>query len=133
MTIVVGYIPSPEGESALARAILEAKCRESRLIVVNTSKGDQLIDDKLIDAKQFHDLEARLSEAGIDFWIERHPQGADAADQILDIARAQRAELIVIGMRKRTPMGKFLMGSNAQRILLQATCPVLSLKASSNW
>ena len=133
MTIVVGYIPSPEGEAALERAIIEARHREARLIVVNSSKGDQLVDDRLIDAKQFHELEARLADAGIDFWIERHAQGADAADQILDIAQGQRAELIVIGLRKRTAMGKFLMGSNAQRILLQAACPVLSLKASSDW
>ena len=133
MTIVVGYIPSPEGEAALERAIIEARRNEARLIVVNSSKGDQLVDDRPIDAKQYHELEARLAEAGIDFWIERHSQGADAADQILHIAEAQRAELIVIGLRKRTAMGKFLMGSNAQRILLQASCPVLSLKASSDW
>jgi len=133
MTIVVGYIPSPEGEAALERAIVEASRNDAKLVVVNSSKGDQLVDDRLIDAKQFHELEARLSAAGINFWIERRSQGADAADQILQVAQAQRAELIVIGLRKRSAMGKFLMGSNAQRILLQAECPVLSLKASADW
>jgi len=133
MTIVVGYIPSPEGEAALERAIVEASRNDAKLVVVNSSKGDQLVDDRLIDAKQFHELEARLGAAGINFWIERRSQGADAADQILQVAQAQRAELIVIGLRKRSAMGKFLMGSNAQRILLQAECPVLSLKASADW
>ena len=133
MTIVVGYIPSPEGEAALERAIWEAQRAGERLIVVNSSKGDQLVDDKLIDAREHHLLEERLAGAGIDYWIERSPQGADAADEILNTAQAQEAKLIVIGMRKRTPMGKFIMGSTSQRILLQAGCPVLSLKSSNDW
>ncbi|KSU66403.1 universal stress protein [Arthrobacter sp. NIO-1057] len=133
MTIVVGYIPSEEGEAALATAIDEAQRRNARLVVVNSSKGDQLVDDRLIDAKQYHELEARLTQSGVDFWIERKSQGIDAADQILQVAEAQRAQLIVIGLRKRTAMGKFLMGSVAQRVLLQAGCPVLSLKASNDW
>ncbi|WP_334121722.1 universal stress protein [Glutamicibacter sp.] len=133
MTIVVGYIPSEEGEAALATAIDEAQRRNARLVVVNSSKGDQLVDDRLIDAKQYHELEARLTQSGVDFWIERKPQGIDAADQILQAAEAQRAQLIVIGLRKRTAMGKFLMGSVAQRVLLQAGCPVLSLKSSNDW
>ncbi|UTT40765.1 universal stress protein [Glutamicibacter mishrai] len=133
MSIVVGYIPSPEGETALARAIEEAQRRDAKLVVVNSSNGDQLVDDRLIDAKQYHELESRLAETGLDFWIERQPQGVDAADQILQVAEAQRAQLIVIGLRKRSAMGKFLMGSVAQRILLQAGCPVLSLKASNDW
>lgn len=133
MTIVVGYIPSPQGEAALERAVAEAQRTGSKLVVVNSSKGDTPVDDRLIDAKQYHELEHRLTTAGIDFWIERSAQGADAADEILHVARSQRAELIVIGLRKRSPMGKFFMGSTAQRILLQAECPVLSLKADSGW
>ena len=133
MSIVVGYIPSPEGETALARAIEEAQRHDAKLVVVNSSKGDQLVDDRLIDAKQYHELESRLAETGLDFWIERQSQGVDAADQILQVAEAQRAQLIVIGLRKRSAMGKFLMGSVAQRILLLAGCPVLSLKASNDW
>lgn len=133
MTIVVGYIPSPQGEAAIARAIVEAQRADATLVVVNSSKGDTLIDDRLLDAKQHHELEAKLTEAGIKFWIERSIKGADAADEVLRVAQAQRAELIVIGLRKRTPMGKFIMGSTAQRILLQAGCPVLSIKADSGW
>lgn len=133
MSIVVGYIPSPEGEAALQRAILEAERSQSRLTVVNASKGDTPIDNRLIDAKQHHELEQRLAASGVDFWIERSPVGSDPADKILGVARAQRAELIVIGMRKRSPVGKFIMGSTAQRILLQAECPVLSLKAEYAW
>jgi nucleotide-binding universal stress UspA family protein len=49
---------------------------------------------------------------------------------VLDAAEKYRAELIVIGLRKRTPVGKLIMGSTAQQILLEASCPVLAVKAS---
>lgn len=133
MTIVVGYIPNEQGEAALERAIIEAQRGDTRLVVVNSSKGDTPVDDRLIDARQYHELEERLAGTGVDFWIERSAQGGDAADEVLRVARAQRAELIVIGLRKRSAMGKFLMGSTAQRILLQAECPVLSLRAGAGW
>ena len=38
--VVVGYIPTPEGRAALARGITEAKLRDARLVVVNTTRGD---------------------------------------------------------------------------------------------
>ncbi|HAY43141.1 MAG TPA: universal stress protein UspA [Micrococcaceae bacterium] len=133
MTVVVGYLPTPQGEAALEQAIVEAQRAQVKLVVVNSSKGDALVDDRLIDAREFHLLEERLTAAGLDFWIERSAQGHDAADEVLRVAQAQRAQLIVIGLRKRTTVGKFIMGSTAQRILMQAGCPVLSVKADGTW
>lgn len=133
MTIVVGYVPSPEGEAALDKSVSEAQRSGSRLIVVNSSKGDQLVDDRLIDAREYHLLEERLSASGIDFWIERSAQGSDAAENIVNAALAHEAELVVIGLRKRSAIGKFIMGSTAQRVILQAPCPVLSVKVPSDW
>jgi nucleotide-binding universal stress UspA family protein len=53
----------------------------------------------------------------------------DAADQILRLADELNAELIVIGLRRRTPVGKLILGSQAQTILLEAECPVLAVKS----
>lgn len=48
-----------------------------------------------------------------------------AAGELLRIAEEQKSDLIVIGLAKRTRVGKALMGSDAQRVLLGAQCPVL--------
>ena len=52
------------------------------------------------------------------------------SSNLIAVAEEENAEFIVIGLRRRTPVGKLILGSNAQRILLDATCPVLAVKAS---
>ena len=53
------------------------------------------------------------------------------ADALVALADDTAADMIVIGLRRRSPVGKLVLGSNAQRILLDATCPVLAVKADS--
>jgi nucleotide-binding universal stress UspA family protein len=56
-------------------------------------------------------------------------RGKDPVNDVLDTAEEMQAELIVIGIRRRTPVGKLVLGSNSQSILLEATIPVLAVKA----
>ena len=53
----------------------------------------------------------------------------DLADEFLDLARDVNAALIVIGLRHRTQVGKFITGSHALRILIQADRPVRAVNA----
>jgi nucleotide-binding universal stress UspA family protein len=130
MTIVVGYVPTPQGDAALAAAINEAKLREETLHVVNTSRGDAPVDNRLASQEQLAAVRDRLDASGVTYEIEQKFQGDDPASQLVDLADQLQASLIVIGLRRRTPTGKLLTGSQAQRILLDANCPVLAVKAS---
>ena len=56
-------------------------------------------------------------------------RGVEPAEDLVKVAEETSAELIVIGLRRRTPVGKLILGSNAQRILLDAPCAVLAVKA----
>ena len=56
-------------------------------------------------------------------------RGNDAPEDIVEVAEEVGADFIVIGLRRRSPVGKLILGSNAQRILLDANCPVLAVKA----
>ncbi|MFC0457684.1 universal stress protein [Arthrobacter liuii] len=64
---------------------------------------------------------------------EGEQPGDHAAGLLLDDAEAERchvdASLIVIGLRHRTQVGKFILGSHAQQILMRADRPVLAVKA----
>ena len=131
MTIVVGYVPTPEGEAALTAAISEARLREEPLHVVNTSRGDSLIDSRFASGEALAGIRSRLDESGVVYEVDQHVGGSEASDELVDIADRLRASLIVIGLRRRSPTGKLLTGSQAQRILLDANCPVLAVKASA--
>ena len=130
MTIVVGYVPTPEGEAALTAAISESRLREEPLHVVNTSRGDSLVDSRFASDAALAAVRARLEESGVVHEIDQHVGTSEASDELVDIADRVRASLIVIGLRRRSPTGKLITGSQAQRILLDANCPVLAVKAS---
>ncbi len=131
-TIVVGYVPSPEGEAALDRAVEEANLRGSNLLVVNSQRGGRTADyeEMALTNEQVEVIHDRLHAEGIEHDVRGLIRGNDPADDLVAIAEEVSAEMIVIGLRKRTPVGKLIMGSNAQRVLLDATCPVLAVKRS---
>ena len=130
MTIVVGYVPTPEGEAALTAAIAEAQLREQPLHVVNSSRGDSLVDPRFASGDQLAEVRALLDASGVVYEIDQRVAGHEASDEVVDAADRVKASLIVIGMRRRTPTGKLITGSQAQRILLDANCPVLAVKAA---
>ena len=123
-TVVVGYVPKPEGEAALDKAIEEAKLRGAELIVVHSHRSrDVEIDPELGGAR------SKLEASGVSFDVRQLVRGFEAAEDLVSVAEANDAELIVIGLRRRTPVGKLILGSNAQRVLLDAHCPVLAVKS----
>ena len=130
-TVVVGFVSKPEGEAALERGIAEAKLRDARLVVVNSHRGGSEFDgDAAAKAeREMARIGARLEESGVEHELRQLVRGFEPAEDLISIAEAADAELIVIGLRRRSPVGKLILGSNAQRILLDAKCPVLAVKA----
>jgi nucleotide-binding universal stress UspA family protein len=131
MPIVVGYVPTPEGRAAFDRAIAEARLRRLRLIVVNASRGDALVDPRFASTHDWEAVQSQLAASGIEHETAQEV-AIDPADHLLRVARERNAELIVIGLRPRTPVGKFILGSAAQTVLLSAECPVLAVKAATH-
>ncbi len=130
-TVVVGYVAKPEGEAALAAGISEAKLRGSKLIVVSSHRGGQEFDAaKARTAEEkMGSVRSLLEESGVEHDVRQLVRGFEPAEDLISLAEANDAELIVIGLRRRSPVGKLILGSNAQRVLLDAPCPVLAVKA----
>ena len=96
-------------------------------MVINATKGDAFVDERYAADSDRRALESELAATGVSHEV-RQMMGVDVADQLLAVADELSASLIVIGLRRRTPVGKLLLGSVAQRILLGADCPVLAVK-----
>ena len=130
-TVVVGYVPKPEGDAALATAISEAKLRGSKLVVVNSHRGGHEYDADAARQSESDMGKVRtlLDESGLTYDIRQLVRGFEPAEDLISIAEANNAELLVIGLRRRSPVGKLILGSTEQQILLDAPCPVLAVKA----
>jgi nucleotide-binding universal stress UspA family protein len=131
MTIVVGYVPRAEGRAALRRAAEEARLRSTKLIVINSNRGGGHLDeeDAVEHERELAEVRAQLDAEGIEHEVRQLVRGLDPAEDLIAVATETAADFIVIGLRRRTPVGKLILGSNAQRILLEAPCPVLAVKA----
>ncbi|GAB2482441.1 universal stress protein [Promicromonospora xylanilytica] len=128
MSIVVGYVPTPAGEAAVRAAIAEAVLRDEGLLVVNSAREGSLVESTVATDEDLSRVLALAQDAGVRAEVVRGTHRDDFTDEILDLAEQHDATLIVIGLRRRSTVGKFIMGSVAQRILLQADHPVLAVK-----
>ncbi|WP_144794726.1 universal stress protein [Kocuria palustris] len=115
MTIMIARAGTAEGQAALDAGLAEAARRDEDAVIFHLG-GD--------------DSDAGASELRGVRVAHRTPEarGRDAVGDLLDAAEAVDASLIVVGIRHRSPMGKLLLGSAAQQILLESACPVLAVK-----
>jgi nucleotide-binding universal stress UspA family protein len=128
MSIVVGYVPTPAGEAAVHAAIAQARLRDEDLLVVNSAREGAVVETTVATTEDLSRILTQADDAGVRAEVVRGTHRDDFTDEILDLAEKHDASLIVIGLRRRSTVGKFIMGSVAQRILLQADHPVLAVK-----
>jgi nucleotide-binding universal stress UspA family protein len=129
MTVVVAYLPSPEGEAAFEAGVAEAVRRDEPLIAVNSPRSGAPITSTLADDDTLDQLRERAAAANVSFEVRQDGHTDDLVETLLSVADEVDATVLVLGLRRRTAVGKLLMGSNAQRILLQSERPVLAVKA----
>lgn len=129
MTIVVAYVARPEGQAALNKGIEIAKRRKERLLVVNASPGGGKDDPSMLDGQDYERVNRLLDDAAIDAEIKQFVRGKSAVEEIENLVVSSNASLLIIGLRKRSAIGKLIMGSVAQELLLSISCPILAVKS----
>jgi nucleotide-binding universal stress UspA family protein len=128
MTVLVGYVPTPEGEAAYAAALDEAQRRGEPLLLLNSPRSGAPVSSDVAPATAVQEMTSRAEASGVALQVRQAPHSGEIADEVLRVAQETDASVIVIGLRRRSPVGKLLMGSSAQRILLDADRPVLAVK-----
>jgi nucleotide-binding universal stress UspA family protein len=117
MTILVAATESEEGALALDTAIGEARLREAGLIVANLRLSP--LDPSAVPS----DIDTKV--------VERRPR-MDVADHVVELLDEQEdIALLVIEMKRRSPVGKLVLGSPAQQLLLRTDIPVLAVKTAN--
>jgi nucleotide-binding universal stress UspA family protein len=113
MSVLVAVPDSPEGRNALAAAAAEAELLATDLVVVNLTLG-------ILEASQ---VPGRTQVTVVDAASDRDP-----AEVVLEEIEARDVSRLVIGLKRRSPVGKALLGSVSQRLLLEAPVPVVAVK-----
>jgi nucleotide-binding universal stress UspA family protein len=130
VTIIVAFAPRPEGRAALDKGIEIARRRNEHLLVVNAISGRNQDDPSRADTTEIEAVEKRLEAAGISAEFKLFVRGNNAVTEIVDLAESPEVSLVIVGLRKRNPLGKLILGSVSRDILLSVPCPVLAVKAA---
>ncbi|HLH09037.1 MAG TPA: universal stress protein [Terriglobales bacterium] len=135
-TIVVSTDFSPASETALLYALAIAKRNGSRVLITHVvTENYQLISDeaqkRAID-EAWRDAQALVTEQFIAGRLDDVPyqlriERGDVWDRLSDLITKETVDLLVIGTSGHRRLGKLLLGSTAEKIFRQASCPVLSV------
>jgi nucleotide-binding universal stress UspA family protein len=131
MSILLAYIHTPEGDAALSAAVDEARQRGTGAVVVTVTRPVAQVDPSMSTEQRLDAVTALFEEAGVDVEIRQLPSTKDRAGAILGVVAETAPELVVIGMRRRNPVGELIVGSTSQRIIRSVDCPVLLVKAAA--
>lgn len=129
MTILVAYVPRPEGRAALSKGIELARHFNETLMVVNASPGGKQEDASMADSLDVSQVEKLLAASGLKTEFKQYVRGNNAVQEIEAMVESLQVSMLIIGLRKRSPVGKLFLGSVAQEVLLSVPCPVLAVKA----
>ncbi|HEY0644280.1 MAG TPA: universal stress protein [Nocardioides sp.] len=128
MTILIGYVPTPVGEAALEAGLEEAKFHGEDVVILNSPRRRSTVDGELISEAAADELVARAAAAGVTARVDHADHGDDLVETFARVADSVAARLVVIGLRRRSPVGKLVTGSDAQRLLLDLDVPILAVK-----
>lgn len=130
MIIMVGFDGSKTAQAAMEVAETHAMAFRAKVLLVTSMEGGYEVPrEAFVRAeKSLGYEEARFHKAGIECQSVVSVRGLTPGEDLILLAKEQGVEEIVIGVRRRSQVGKMLFGSTAQHVILQAPCPVVCVK-----
>lgn len=130
MAVIMSYHGTVESRAALVEAVNLAKRLDEKLLCVYAQKhrgDDQAVDNQVMEV--LHDA---LGQENLEYAVQLCPRGKDVSEYVLEAARENHASYLVIGLAHRSRYGSMNIGPNAQRLLLEAPCPVVTYTTKLN-
>jgi nucleotide-binding universal stress UspA family protein len=128
---MVAYLNRPDGEAALALGFRLAKKLDARLLVVHAVQAvsqHARREEVISTIQRLQDLKVPAGMESVEFETREAVTQRPVADELIALAREEGVELLICGTRMRTPVGKALLGSVSQDLILGAPCPVIATR-----
>lgn len=128
--IVVGYDGSKASDRALELAINRAKAFKATVYPVLSLHGEWEDEEAQIAKSQAVLMNAQERVEGQDVGCETHLliRGLEPGEDIVQFAEEHGADEIIMGVKRRTKVDKLIFGSNARFVILNAPCPVTTVR-----
>jgi len=131
MKILVGYDGSNMSKAALELAKKRAKVWGAKIDVVNCmaqSRNLEYGDIRKVEQKFEDEVRYILNSENIPYETQLVISSLESGEDLVQFAEENKIDEIIIGVRKRSKVGKLVFGSTAQYVVLNAPCPVVSIK-----
>jgi nucleotide-binding universal stress UspA family protein len=130
MKLLVGYDGTNSAKEALNLAKSHAKVFGASVEVVTSMQKGTESERKVIEQAErgLEYAKSLFEEDGIACNTHLLIRGLSAGEDLVEFANENQIDQIVVGVKRRSKVGKLLMGSTAQYVILQAECPVITVK-----
>ena len=130
MNILVGYDDSKPSKKALQLAVTYARAFEGNIIVMTSRVGGRETSAENIEKaeKYLAAVASQLEAEGIPFKTHLLVRGLSPGEDIVRFAEEKNADQIIVGVKRRSNVGKMVFGSNARYVILNAPCPVVTVR-----
>jgi len=136
MKILVGNVDTDERWAALKWAMEEAGRRNAEIVVTTSMHPHGSLDAQaekvLAYREELEEVERQLTDADIPHTLHKYMRGKSGAEEVIQDALDEGADMIVIGIPRRSLSGKPYLSSAVQDILINASCPVMVVKGDQS-
>lgn len=130
MKILVGYKGINVGKDLIEIAVRHAEAFDGQVIVVTSMRGGGNTDPKEVKTAEDNlaEILPHFQEKNIPCETHLLIRGMEPGEDIVRFAKENNVDEIIIGVRSRSKVGKLLFGSTSQVVILEASCPVVTVK-----
>jgi len=128
MKILVGYNGSEVAKKALDLAKEHAKVFNAKIYVLHSLLTDWPKKEHVLDEKDMEEVKNSLEKDGFSCETHLTIRNVLPGEHLVEFAKENGIDEIIVGIRQRSKVGKILVGSTAQHVILEAPCPVVTTK-----